>query len=417
MPVAEPPLSEGARRRGLLVLLVDVLLMWTGFLMVVPLISVHYVDGLGWAAASVGFILGLRQVVQQGLSLVGGALADRLGARGLICVGMFIRGAGFIGMAWASSFPTLLLTIVLAALGGALFEAPKAAAIAALTDERNRGRYYALNGTIGGIGTAIGPFLGAVLLRIDFALVAIVSGSCFLLAGLLTAILLPAVRVATGHEGIAHGIGLALRDRPFIVFSGLLMGFWFMWVQLAISLPLLAKALSGTSDAVSWIYGLNAALTITLQYPLLRLAERRLRPLPVLALGVATMAAGLGGVALAGSVPALLLCATLFATGSILAMPSQQTVVATLANPAARGSYFGVNMLALAFGGGLGNWGGGFLYGVGQQSGLRALPWLVFATVGLTAAAGMVLLHRRLTMVEPAREVALSGEVARLGGR
>lgn len=405
------------RRRGLMVLLADVLLMWTGFLMVVPLISVHYVDGLGWAAASIGFILGVRQVVQQGLSLIGGALADRLGAKGLICVGMVIRGVGFVGMAWARSFPTLLLAILLAALGGALFEAPKAAAIAALTDERNRGRYYALNGTVGGIGTAIGPFVGAVLLRIDFALVAIVSGGCFLVAGLLTALLLPAVRVAAGHEGIAHGIGLALRDRPFILFSGLLMGFWFMWVQLAISLPLLAKALSGTSDAVSWIYALNAALTITLQYPLLRLAERWLRPLPILALGVATMAAGLGGVALAGSPPALLACTALFATGAILAMPSQQTVAATLANPAARGSYFGVNMLALAFGGGLGNWAGGFLYGLGQGSGVPALPWIVFATVGLVAAAGLVLLHRRLTATEPARGAGPAGGVVTLGGR
>ncbi|CAA9583456.1 MAG: Uncharacterized MFS-type transporter [uncultured Thermomicrobiales bacterium] len=400
-----------------MVLLADVLLMWTGFLMVIPLISVHYVDGLGWAAASIGFILGMRQIVQQGLSLIGGALADRLGAKGLICIGMFIRGFGFVGMAWAHSFPTLLLTIVLAALGGALFEAPKAAAIAALTDERNRGRYFALNGTVGGIGTAIGPFVGALLLRIDFALVAIVSGSCFLTAGLLTALLLPAVRVAAGREGIAHGIGLALRDRPFILFSGLLMGFWFMWVQLAISLPLLAKALSGTSDAVSWIYALNAALTIALQYPLLRLAERWLRPLPVLALGVATMAAGLGGVALAGSVPALLACTTLFAVGAILAMPSQQTVAATLANPAARGSYFGVNMLALAFGGGLGNWAGGFLYGAGQRSGVPTLPWLVFATVGLAAATGLVLLHRRLTAAEPARGTDRTGEAVALGGR
>ena len=38
-------LSDAARRRGLAVILVDTFFMWGGFFMVVPLISVHYVDG------------------------------------------------------------------------------------------------------------------------------------------------------------------------------------------------------------------------------------------------------------------------------------------------------------------------------------------------------------------------------------
>jgi DHA1 family multidrug resistance protein-like MFS transporter len=39
-------LSEAARKRGLIALLIDVFCMYTGYFMVVPLISVHYVDGL-----------------------------------------------------------------------------------------------------------------------------------------------------------------------------------------------------------------------------------------------------------------------------------------------------------------------------------------------------------------------------------
>ena len=69
-------------------------------------------------------------------------------------------------------------------------------------------------------------------------------------------------------------------------------------------------------------------------------------------------------------------------------------VTAGFANPAALGSYFGVNALALALGGGLGNYSGGLLYGLGQQD-APALPWMVFCTVGLASALGMALLHRR----------------------
>ena len=72
-------LSEAARRRGLIVILVDTFFMWAGFFMVIPLISVHYVDDLGWSAASIGLVLAVRQLTQQGLTLPGGMLADRFG--------------------------------------------------------------------------------------------------------------------------------------------------------------------------------------------------------------------------------------------------------------------------------------------------------------------------------------------------
>jgi DHA1 family multidrug resistance protein-like MFS transporter len=388
-------LSDAAKRRGLIVILADTFFMWGGFFMVIPLISVHYVDDLGWSAASIGLVLAVRQLTQQGLTLPGGMLADRVGVKWLICAGMLLRAAGFACMAWADSFGVLLASAMLAAIGGSLFEAPRSAAIAALTNATNRARYYSLLGVVGGLGMTLGPLLGALLLRTNFSIVALVSASCYVVTFLLTVLFLPLVLVASERRGLTYGIGLALHDRPFMTFNVLLMGYWFMWVQLSISLPLVARAISGTTDAVSWIYTLNAGMSVLLQYPLLRLAERKLRPLPILVLGVAAMAAGLGGVGLADSVMALLLCVALFSAGALLASPSQQTVTAGFANPAALGSYFGVNALALAVGGGLGNYSGGLLYGLGQQRAAPALPWLVFCVVGLASAVGMALLHRR----------------------
>ena len=407
-------ISAAVRRRGLIAILINIFFMWGGFYMVVPLISVHYVDDLGWAAASIGVVLALRQLTQQGLTLAGGALADRLGAKGLICAGLLIRAVGFVGMAWATSFPLLLLAALLAALGGAFFEAPKAAAIAALTDKTNRARFYSLSGVVGGLGMTLGPLIGSMLLKLDFALVALGAAGCFFVTFLVALLFLPPVQIASESRGLTYGIGLALRDRTFMSFNALLMGYWFMWVQLSISLPLAARAISGTSDGVSWVYMLNSGLTVLLQYPLLRLAERRLRPLPILTLGMLLMAAGLGAVALARTVPALLLCVAFFSVGALLAWPSQQTVTAGLANPTSLGSYFGVNALALAIGGGLGNYSGGLFYGLAEQLRLPALPWMVFSAVGAGAALGLTLLHRRY-MASGAR--APSPPLVALGGR
>ena len=402
------------RRRGLVVLLADAFLMWAGFFMVVPLIAVHYVDNLGWSAGGVGLILAIRQVTQQGFAFLGGAAADRLGAKRLISAGLLVRFFGFSSMAIADSFPLLLGSSLVVAAGGALFEAPRNAAIAALTEEHERAHYYSLNGVIGGLGLTIGPFAGALLLDVGFDLVALVSGAVFFVAFAVTLVWLPQVSVASGGGTLTAGLGLALRDRPFVTFNGLLMGFWFLYAQMSISVPLVATDLAGTSDAVSWVYGVNAVMTVVLQYPALRLAERRLRPLGILIRGAALMAAGLAGIAFAGGVPALLGCVAIFSLGTVLASPSQQTATASLANPAALGSYFGVGSLALAFGGGAGNFAGGALYGLGERRDLPALPWLCFAAIGLITIAGLLRFSARQDRVgrQPKAEPRLSEEPA-----
>jgi DHA1 family multidrug resistance protein-like MFS transporter len=385
--------SSAARQRGLIAILISTFFMWGGFFMVIPLISIHFVNGLGWAATSIGFILAVRQLTQQGLALFGGMLADRIGAKGLICAGVLLRAVGFAGMAGATTFSMLLFTSVVAALGGALFESPREAAIAALTDTHNRARFYSLAGVSGGMGMTLGPLLGALLIKAGFSLVAFASAICFFITFLVMLILLPPVRVATERRNLTYGLGLALRDRTFVLYNLLLMGYWFMSVQLNISLPLKAEALTGTTDSVGYVFALNSILTVLLQYPLLRLAERRMRPLPVLILGLVLMAVGLGSVGTTATFLMLMACVAIFSFGALLAAPSQQTVAAELSNPVAFGSYFGINSLALAFGGGLGNFTGGVLYGWSSDLHAPNLPWLTFCTVGLLAAGGLWWLH------------------------
>ena len=81
-------LSPAARRRGLYTVFAVTFLMNAGFFLIIPLVSVHYVDKLGWAAAYIGLVLAVRQFAQQGLTVFGGALADRFGPKRLILAGV-----------------------------------------------------------------------------------------------------------------------------------------------------------------------------------------------------------------------------------------------------------------------------------------------------------------------------------------
>jgi DHA1 family multidrug resistance protein-like MFS transporter len=415
-------IDTAKRRRGLFVLLADSFLMMGGFFMLIPLISVHYVNNLGFAAATIGIVLAVRQLTQQGLTVIGGVLADRWGGKGVISWGLAIRTVSFAGLAWAHSFTALLLLCILAALGGALFDAPSRAAVAALTEPSERARFYSLSGVAGSLGMTVGPLLGALLLQFDFAFVCFASALFFGIASLMTIIWLPSIAVALDRQPAGAGIMQAARDRPFVIFTLLLCGFWFMWVQLAISLPLVAQRWGTPSldtpfgtfaiNGTAWVYILNAGLTVMLQYPLLRFMEYWLRPMSIIVLGTALMAAGLGMVAASGSLLMLLGCVVLFALGSMLVQPVQQSVIAAMANPNALGSYFGFGALALALGGGIGNFAGGWLYDTAAQIGWSALPWLVFCIVGLTVAIGLAIFDRFSLRVRERRAQALQPSVS-----
>lgn len=402
-------LAPSVRRRGLIILLIINFFMYVGFFMVVPLISVVYVEQLGFAAAIVGLALGMRQLLQQSITIVGGMLADRFGVRLLIGLGVLVRTIGFVSLAYASTPALLFLALFLSAMGGALFEAPSRAAMAALADPEEQSRYYSLNGVIGGLGMTIGPLLGSLLLRINFQTVSLIASSCFLIIAAVV-LLLPPISVAQAQSGIGYGLGLAIRDRTFLIFTTLLMGYWFMWVQLVLSLPLAAERLTGSSDAVGLIYALNAGLTVLFQYPVIQLAERRLRPMPMLIIGMLIMALGLGAVAIATNLALLIACVIIFTLGTLLATPTQQSITANLSDPRALGSYFGISSLALAIGGGLGNVAGGLLTDFARRVSQPALPWLTYALIGLISSVGLIVLATQLVHRQTTAHLVTSAE-------
>ena len=367
--------------------------------MVVPLIGVHFVNDLGWAASSIGLILAVRQFGQQGLTVFGGAFADKFGVRGLILAGLLLRALGFTAMGFATNFATLLLANMLAALGGALFEAPRTAAIAALTQDHNRARFYALGGVVGNLGMTIGPLVGTLLFKTSFTTVALVSAGCYALTLLLTSVFLPNVRTSSGNnpDNPLGGLGVVFKDSRFVQFTVFLMGYWLMWAQFSIAISLAVVAVSHSKDAISWVYTLNAGMSVLLQYPVSRFLADKLKPLLAVVIGISLMALGIGSLMFATSTVLFLSSVALFSFGGLLAAPNVQTTAAQLANPKLLGSYFGVNALSLAVGGGLGNLIGGTLYQTSLQLQIPWLPWVVFSGIGFLSALGLGWLHTQLT--------------------
>jgi DHA1 family multidrug resistance protein-like MFS transporter len=363
-------------------LLLDNLLVVLGFFVVFPLISIRFVDQLGWAAVVVGAALGLRQLIQQGLGIFGGAIADRFGAKPMIVTGMLMRAAGFATMAMADQPWLLWFSCALSALGGTLFDPPRTALVIKLTRPHERGRFYSLLMMQDSAGAVIGALIGSWLLQYDFHFVCWVGAGIFVLAAGWNAWLLPAYRISTVRTPMKEGMMRVLRDRRFLTYVLTLTGYYMLSVQVMLMLPIVVNEIAGSPTAVKWMYAIEAALSLSLLYPLARWSEKRFRLEQRLMAGLLLMTLSLMPVGLATSLQGVFTLICCFYLGSIIAEPARETLSASLADPRARGSYMGFSRLGLALGGALGYTGGGWMYDTGHSLNMPELPWILLGIVG-----------------------------------
>ena len=377
------PIPSQVRKKGRYILLLDNLFIVLGFYVVFPLVSTHFVSQVGWSALFVGFALGFRQFVQQGFGLIGGAIADRFGAKPMIITGMFLRSIGFISMALATEHWLLLISCLLSALGGLLFDPPRMGLTIKFTRPHERGKFISLLMIQDNAGAVIGALIGGILIDYDFQLVCWCGAFIFFLCGIFNLMYLPAYHIAIGKAPIINGMKMVLKDRKFTHYVLTLTGYYVLWVQIMLMLPLTITNVSGSPSYVKWMYAIQATISLCLLYPLARISEKYFRLDQRLKFGLLLMSFAFIIIGFTSQLSILLSLIALFYFGAIIAEPARETLATVLTNPKAKGSYMGFSRLGLALGGFIGYTGAGWLYDVAIQIGLPHLPWVILTLVGL----------------------------------
>lgn len=388
------PVPSQARKMGKTILLLDNLFIVLGFFVVFPLVSTHFVSQIGWSALFVGFALGFRQFVQQGFGLIGGAIADRFGAKPMIIAGMLLRALGFIAMALASQPWLLILSCFLSALGGLLFDPPRMALAIKFTRPHERGRFISLLMIQDNAGAVIGALIGGWLIDYDFQLVCWIGALIFFLCAIFNIIFLPSYHISMSKAPIMTGMKTVIKDKKFTTYVLTLTGYYILWVQVMLMLPLTVTAISGSPSYVKWMYAIQAILSLSLLYPLARWSEKRYRLDQRLIFGLCLMTIGFMLIAFVSQLSLLFILIAIFYLGSLIAEPARETLSTFLAHPKAKGSYMGFSRLGLALGGFIGYTGAGWLYDVAMRNDLAKLPWIALSIIGIITLIRLKYLFR-----------------------
>lgn len=385
-------------------LLVNQLGVNTGFYLLIPYLATHLGENLGMSAAVVGIVLGVRNLSQQGLFIIGGSAADRLGARGVIIAGCALRTVGFALFALGDGLPVLLAASVLSGLAGALFNPAVRAYLAQEAGER-KAEAFALFNVFATTGALVGPLLGSALLLVDFRTSALTAAGIFAVLTVAQALVLPARKVEPSGSGVLGDWREVLGNRAFLAFSLAMVGMFTLENQLYLLLPDGARRATGWDGAAGLVFLVGTVANLALQLRITRSLKSRGSRAGWIAAGLAVMGlAFVPPVLAAGAVP-VLASALLLYLGIMIASPFVMELIPRFGRPELTGTYFGIFYVVSGIAAALGNTVVGWAMDAGERGGCPWLPWVCCALFGALSAGGVAWLRRRGALPTPAQPV------------
>jgi multidrug resistance protein len=180
---------EKKKRSPLFLMALTILIDFTGFGLVIPLLP-FWAERLGANAFEVGLIITVYALAQLLFTPVLGTLSDRYGRKPVIVVSLFIETVALVMTALAGSLPLLLLARFIGGLGASNIGSAQAV-VADVTEKQDRAKGMGLIGAAIGLGFVIGPAAGGVLAPAGQTLPFWVAAGVALVNALLVFLFLP----------------------------------------------------------------------------------------------------------------------------------------------------------------------------------------------------------------------------------
>jgi len=177
-------------KTGLSLIFLTVFIDLLGFGILIPILPSFAIKELGVDEAAVGIAIAIYSFVQFIFNPILGKLSDKHGRKPVIVICLLINAIGYVIFAFTTSYFILLVSRIVAGIGGSSIAVAQAY-IADVTTKENRSKGMGLIGSAFGLGFVFGPLIGGFLSKLGYMETGFGAAAFSFIAFVVTMILLP----------------------------------------------------------------------------------------------------------------------------------------------------------------------------------------------------------------------------------
>jgi POT family proton-dependent oligopeptide transporter len=387
-------------------------------------LAVYLTEGLKFNADQAGQLIGFYGFVVWFLPVIGGALADKFGFKRTLAAAYLILTLGYFLLGSLSAdfmaplraavplYWLVLLVMMVPALGPAVVKPVVAGTTARGSTENVRSLGYSIYYTVVNIGGTLGPLMAyGVRTRLGIENVFRVSAAFMLAMFVFTLVFYeepgrPEDRHTQTLAESLKNLGTVLTNLRFMTFLVIFSGFYVIFWQQYVSLPLLLRGYVDPNANVDLLLTVDPATVIAFTF-IVNYLMRKVPAFAAMTLGILVSSLSWLVLTLGGSVPLVITALFLLAIGEVMLAPRLYEYCSRLAPPGQQGMFMGFAFLPVAIGyfiaGPLGGW---LVRHFGEELHTPHRMWFVVTGIGLVTVVLMIAYDR---IVKPEARAAAAG--------
>ncbi len=355
-------------KASLSVIFVTVFIDLLGFGILIPLLPTFGSRELQISDLAIGISVAVYSLMQFLFNPIVGRLSDRYGRRPVILISLSLTALSYVIFSFADSFFLLLLSRILAGLGGANIGAAQAY-IADITPPHERAKGMGLIGAAFGLGFVFGPFLGGILSKFGYSVAGLGAAAFSFLALIYAFFYLPESNTERKDTKIhlklfEFSYAKKVLSHPEI---GILIIYYFIVVfsmaNIFGTLSLLGyKVFHFTDQQNGYIFGIMGIIGAIIQGGFIQRLSKTFSERGVLMIGSLFMMVGLALLPFEKSFLEVAVVISIYGIGSGILQPVVVSMVSKYAPEKEQGAVLGLNQSIGSFARVLGPIWGGFAF-------------------------------------------------------
>ncbi len=340
-----------------------------GFGILIPILPAFAEKILGVDETAIGIVIAIYSLVQFFFNPILGKISDKHGRKPVIVVCLLINAIGYVIFAFTNSFLMLMISRIVAGVGGSSIAVAQAY-IADVTTKETRSKGMGIIGAAFGLGFVFGPLIGGFLSKSGYMVTGLGSASFSFIAFVVTMILLPESNLIRDAKTIINrklinidGIKQAFSNPSLAILISLFFILTFSFANIYGTFALLGIQEYGFTDLQNgYMFGIIGLSSAAVQGGLIGPITKLLGKKKILIVGSFLIMVTLAIIPYAGNFFWLAVDSVFLSLGTGMLQPTVLSLISEVTSDAEQGLILGVNQSLSAFARVLGPLWGGFAF-------------------------------------------------------